>query len=574
MRIRKTFLFFIFLFFCSFLTFNVRSEGPPAKSSEITAIEVRENNGKTEIKIMSDSPFNYTLYKASDPYQSVVELQNAGLGEFRDKIIFDRAGVSEIIPMVDESSPDISKLKIVFTAPVDVMPLYKDKTLILAFVNPERETGNARAETEGALSEEPVEKKKPFESNEYVGEKINIDFQDADLIHIFRLIADISGYNFVVSPDVKGKFSMKLIDVPWDQALEVILRNYGLSKTMEGNIIRIAPTSVIAKEEEEIAQAKESQEKSGNLITRIYAVNYASVEEIKKSIETAKILTKRGFISADPRTSSVIIKDVEKMHTEYENLIKALDVPTPQVSIDARIVEVNTNYSKQLGIQWGALVKPTPQTQISGTTLTGKNGFFSGNPLLVNLPAAVSQGAGGSIGIGYISAGTLRALDVQLSALEADGKGKIISNPRVMTMDHQKAKILQGKKIPYETTSQEGTQTAFVDAAIELTVTPHITPEGTILMNIETKKNEADFSQRSFNGVPTININEVTTQVLIVDGDTLALAGIYKTTYSKDTSGIPGLSKIFGLGWLFKTRKDVDDSTELMVFITPRIVKK
>jgi len=573
MRIRKTFLFFIFLFLCSFLTFNVRSEGPPAKSSEITAIEVRENNGKTEIKIMSDSPFNYTLYKASDPYQSVVELQNAGLGEFRDKIIFDRAGVSEIIPMLDESSPDISKLKIVFTAPVDVAPLYKDKTLILAFVNPERETGNARIETEDALSEEPDEKKKPFESNEYVGEKINIDFQDADLVHIFRLIADISGYNFVVSPDVKGKFSMKLIDVPWDQALEVILRNYGLSKTIEGNIIRIAPTSVIAKEEEEIAQAKESQEKSGNLITKVYAVNYASVEEIKKSIETAKILTKRGFISADPRTSSVIIKDVEKMHTEYENLIRALDVPTPQVSIDARIVEVNTSYSKELGIQWGALVKPTPQTQLSGTTLTGKNGFFSGNPLLVNLPAAVSQGAGGSIGIGYISAGTLRALDVQLSALEANGKGKIISNPRVMTMDHQKAKILQGKKIPYETISQEGTQTAFVDAAIELTVTPHITPEGTILMNIETKKNEADFSQRSFNGVPTININEVSTQVLIVDGDTLALAGIYKTTSSNDMSGVPGLNKIFGLGWLFKTTKDENDSTELMVFITPRIVK-
>jgi hypothetical protein len=176
MRIRKTFLFFIFLFLCSFLTFNVRSEGPPANSSEIAAIEVRENNGKTEIKIRSDSPFNYTLYKASDPYQSVVELQNAGLGEFRDKIIFDRAGVSEIIPMLDESSPDISKLKIVFTAPVDVAPLYKDKTLILAFVNPERETGNAKAETEEALSEEPVEKKKPFESNEYVGEKINIDF--------------------------------------------------------------------------------------------------------------------------------------------------------------------------------------------------------------------------------------------------------------------------------------------------------------------------------------------------------------------------------------------------------------
>lgn len=572
MRIRKVFLFFIVLFFCSSMTYDVRSEGPQAKSSEITAVEVRDNNGRTEIKISSDAPFTYNLFKVSDPYQVVVELQNAGLGEFRDKITFDRAGVSEIIPITDESSANSSKLKIAFTAPVDVEPSYKDRTLILAFMNPERETVNAAAGTDETPRESQPGGNKPFGSKEYVGEKINLDFQDAELIHVFRLIADISGYNIVVSPDVKGKFSMKLLDVPWDQALEIILRNYGLSKTMEGNIIRIAPTSVIAKEEEEIAQAKESQEKSGNLITKIYSVNYANVEEIKKSIETAKILTKRGFISADSRTSSVIIKDVEKMHAEYENLIKALDIPTPQVSIDARIVEVNSNYSKQLGIQWGTLVKPTPQTQIGGTTLTGKNGFFSGNPLLVNLPATVGQGSGGSIGIGYIGAGALRALDIQLSALEAAGKGKIISNPRIMTMDHQKAKIIQGKKIPYPTLSADGTQTSFADAAIELTVTPHITPEGTILMNIETKKNEADFSH-TVNDVPTININEVTTQVLIVDGDTLALAGIFKTIISKDTSGIPGLSKIFGLGWLFKTEKNEDIETELMVFITPRIVK-
>jgi type IV pilus assembly protein PilQ len=569
---RKIFLIFIFLFFCSSLTYNVYSESMQPKSSEITAVEVRDNNGITEIKISSDAPFTYTLNKV-DPYQILVELQNIGLGEFRDKITFGRAGVTEVMPILDESNENISKLQIAFTTPVDVEPSYKDNTLTLAFMNPERETVSSAAEAYEVPQEMQPEIKKPFEGKEYVGEKINIDFQDAELLHVFRLIADISGYNFVVSPDVKGKFSMKLLDVPWDQALDVILRNYGLSKTMEGNIIRIAPTSVIAKEEEEIALAKESQEKSGDLITKVYAVNYASVEDIKKSIETAKILTKRGFISADPRTSSVIIKDVEKMHAEYEHLIKSLDVPTPQVSIDARIVEVNTSYSKELGIQWGTLVKPTPQTQIGGTTLSGKNGFFSGNPLLVNLPAAVAQGSGGTIGIGYIGAGVLRALDIQLSALEAAGKGKIISNPRVMTMDHQKAKILQGKKIPYETISQNGTQTQFVDAAIELTVTPHITPEGTILMNIETKKNEADFSQTSIGGVPTININEVTTQVLIEDGDTLALAGIYKTTTSRDKSGVPGLSNILGLGWLFKTEKDLDDSTELMVFITPRIVK-
>ncbi len=581
MRIRKYFLFFMVLLIGGFPAYNTLAE----EDSEIKGIEVKDINGTTEIKITSNSPFNYTVYKASDPYQVIVELQNTGPGEFKEKMIIDRAGVSEIIPLLEESTPSLLKLKIALTVPADIEPTYQENTLVLTFKNPEHmEPVASMAEEETALSEEyeeagssdENEEKKPFESGKYVGEKINIDFQDADLIHVFRLIADISGYNIVVSPDVKGKFSMKLIDVPWDQALDVILRNYGLSKTIDGNIIRVAPTSIIVKEEEEIAQAKESQEKSGDLITKVYAVNYAGAGEIKKAIETAKILTKRGFISADERTSSIIIKDVEKMHVEYENLIRALDVPTPQVSIDAKIVEVNTNYSKELGIQWGALVKPTAQTQMSGFNGSGGaggTGFFSGNPLLVNLPASVGPGGGGSIGIGYISASALRALDIQLSAMETAGKGKVISNPRVMTMDNQKAKILQGKKIPYQTISDKGTETAFVDAAIELTVTPHITPEGTILMNVETKKNEADFANASFSGVPSINTNELSTQVLIKDGDTLALAGIFKTSTSKDTSGVPGLSKIFGLGWLFKTEKDINDANELMIFITPRIKK-
>ncbi len=575
MRTRKSFILFTFLFLCSLLAAHVLSEKSFAANSEITAIEVRDNSGKTEIKIMSDAAFSYTVYKASDPYQIVVELQNTGLGEFKNKIVFDRAGVSEITPLLNESSPELSKLRIAFTAPVDVEPSYKDKMLILAFENPEGETVPAGAGTGEALPEEPLEKKKPFESNGYVGEKINIDFQDAELVHIFRLIADISGYNIVMSPDVKGKFSMKLIDVPWDQALEVILRNYGLSKAVEGNIIRIAPTSVIAKEEEEIALAKESQEKSGDLVTKVYAINYANVDEIKKSIDTAKILTKRGFISVDARTSSVIIKDVEKMHVEYETLIKALDVPTPQVSIDAKIVEVNTNYAKELGIQWGMFWKETgsTRTQISGFPINTKGtGFKSSNPLIVDLPATVSRGKGAGIGIGYVSPRQLFSIDLQLSALESTGKGKVISNPRVTTNDNQEAKIMQGKKIPYQTVSSEGTQTQFMDALLELTVIPHITPEGTIVMNLQAKKNEADFAGPQVGGVPTIDIKEVKTQILIKDNDTLVIGGIFKTNNAKNVEGVPGLSEIPYLGKLFQFKKDISETTELLIFITPRIV--
>jgi type IV pilus assembly protein PilQ len=584
---------------------------------EITYIGVESAGGITEIEIKSSAPFTYTISRPADPYKITIDLQDTDLGKFQEKIVIDRAGVLEITPLRDESMPGNARIKIALTVPADIEPVFGENSLILSFDNPEAEDvpeaeemaeiedvpeAEEMAEIEDVPEAEEIaeaevipDEEGPIEDifneiipeaqetedevltigdRKYVGEKISIDFQDAELVHVFRLIADISGYNIVVSPDVKGKFSMRLLDVPWDQALDVILRNYGLSKSIEGNIIRIAPTSVLSKEEEQIAKVKESQEKAGDLLTRIYPINYADVEAVKKAIDDAKILTKRGFISVDSRTTSVIIKDVERKHTEYENLIMALDIVTPQVSIDARIVEVTKNFTKELGIQWGAFVQPTSQTRIGGTTLSGGEGGFSGNPLLVNLPAAVGAGSGGSIGIGYLSSNALTALDIQLSAMESSGKGKVVSNPRIITMDNQEATIRQGKKIPYLSTSDEGTSTQFVDAALELIVTPHITPEGTILMDLEVNKNEADFSQTSgLDKAPTINTNEVLTQVLIQDGDTLALGGIFKTTATVSKQFVPGLGEIPVLKWIFGKEENVETVTEILIFITPRIVK-
>ncbi len=702
MIVKKTFL--LFLFISLILIWGIRgpdaqSEAQAAVNPEITGIDIREVNNTTEIKIDGNAPFTYTIYKPSDPYKVVVELQGVDIGIFKDKMVFDKAGVMEIIPSKVEGAANIARLEIALAVPTEVKSIQKGNSLVLAFVNSEAEettvaekeeaaeetavtetsdaeiidniefsksddkirviisgdgkmntnvfqlknnrlvvdipnvsttisaprtfeppvadlrigkypdktrvvfdlTGPAEYDvsTEGkqvivsfkkpvairmsAKTEAPVIKKplatpktaeKPFVSGKYVGEEISIDFQDADLLHVFRLIATISGYNIVVSPQVKGTFSMKLLNVPWDQALDIILRNYGLAKIVQGNIIRIAPRSLIVQEEEEIAKVKESQEKAGKLETRVYAINYADVAQIKSAINTAKILTKRGFISVDKRTSSVIIKDVEKKHIEYENLIKALDVPTRQVNIEARIVEVTTNFAKEFGIQWGGTVSPTPQMQVSGAGLTGGTGSFGSSPLLVNLPAAVGSGAGGGIGFGLISARQLRSLDIQLSAMESTGEGKIISNPRITTLDNEKATIQQGKKIPYQSAAEGGgTKTSFVDAALELTVTPHITPEGTIAMDVQVKKNEADFSQTAAGGAPTIDTKEATTKVLVKDSDTIVIGGIFKTTKSQSLAGVPALSKIPFLGWLFKTKRDRTDTSELLIFITPRIVK-
>ncbi len=576
MLIKKPFLCIVVLLsICGLVNIRAQAEDPPL-ISEIVEIALNLVDGKTEIEIKTTSPFTYTIYK-SDPYHLTVDLQGTVLGKFTDKIAIDRAGVLDITPVKDASTPDIARIDIALTVPADVEPIYEDNTLTLSFDNPESSDEPLAVMEEAAPQGEdlPEADNTPEETipeKKYTGEKISIDFQDVDLTHVFRLIADISGYNIVVSPDVKGKFSMKLEDVPWDQALDIILRNYGLSKSIEANIIRIAPTAILAKEEEEIARVKESQEKSGNLVTRVYPINYADVKAMMQTIKDAKILTNRGFISVDERTTSIVIRDVDQKHQEYDKIISALDNPTPQVSINARIVEVTDNLTKELGIQWGALVKPTPQTQVGGGLLSGGLGDFTGKPLAVNLPAAVGAGSGGTLGIGYISANALRALDIQLSAAESTGEGKVISSPRIVTMDNQKAVIRQGKKIPYETISQDGTKTEFVDAALELIVVPHITPEGTILMKVEVKKNEADFSRTS-NNVPTIDTNEVETLVLINDGDTLALGGIYKKNETQDNSAVPWLGDIPVLGWLFKKELNKNETTEILVFITPRIVK-
>jgi type IV pilus assembly protein PilQ len=585
MKIKTAYLFIVVPLLLLGLTFaSAQSNDQPATKAEVADIAVSLFGGMTEIEFKSTSLFKYTIYKQTDPYQIVIDLQDTSLGGFTDKIVVESAGVSEIRPIINENTPHVARFEVSLTVPADIEPIYRDNSLILAFDNPDvddaavsedaplnaREARHAVEESLTGTEEAPLA---PFAQKAYVGEKISIDFQDVELNHVFRLIADISTYNIVVSPDVKGKFSMKLIDVPWDQALDVILRNYGLSKMIEGNIIRVAPTAILAKEEEEIARAKESQEKSGNLVTRVFPINYAHVKDIKKSIDDAKILTNRGFISFDERTSSVIIKDVEKKHDEYKNLIDALDVPTPQVSIEAKIVEVRSEVTKDLGIQWGMFWEPADsRSTISGVqSLSGGTGFNSGNPLMVNLPAIVGPGKGGNIGLGYINASGLFSLDLQLSALESTGKAKVISNPKITTSDNEEAKIMQGEKIPYQTVSQDGTQTEFVDAFLELTVVPHITPEGTVVMKLQVKKNEADFTKQVL-GVPTIAIKETHTQVLINNQDTLVIGGIFTNEKQKGTEAIPGFSEIPLLGRLFQRKNDIVDKNELLIFITPRIV--
>lgn len=410
-------------------------------------------------------------------------------------------------------------------------------------------------------------------------ESINFDFQDQDIVPIFRLFADISGCNLFIHPDVKGKATMKFTDVPWNQALDTILSTFSLGKSIEGNIIKIAPHSVFTKESEEKAKARDALALAVPLETRIFSVSYAKVKDVEAAIKSAKLLSPRGSTSVDERTSTILVQDTADVLPKVESLLATLDKPTPQVLIEARIVEVNTATKRDLGIQWGMNLQATNTLSsiggLSGVPLLSP-GPFTGRNYLVDFPAKnVGPLSGSGFTFGFLSPDRTFGLDLQLSAIETIGQGKVISNPKILTVDHGRAKILQGKSIPVRKLTAEGTvSTEFKDVTMELNVTPHITPDGAIGMSIEIKKEEIDQTVPSIEGVPGTDKKEANTNVIIRNGETVVIGGMYKVQTADQESGVPGLMKIPILGWLFKNKVKESRTDELLIFITPRIVEK
>lgn len=423
------------------------------------------------------------------------------------------------------------------------------------------------------VSEAKEEAEAPVQGK-YPGKKISLDFQDADIVPIFRLLADISGYNIVVSPEVKGKLTMKLINVPWDQALDIILKTFSLGKSFEGNIIRIAPHTVFARESDEAVKAKESELKSISLETKIFPISYGDVTVVEKAIKDSKMLSPRGSISTDKRTSSLTIYDVAAVFPQVENLLTTLDKPTPQVLIETRIVEISETDASDLGIQWG-IGHPTGSKPFRGTMGPGP---FTGDNFIIDLPAAgVGAGSGAGIAFGILNTTRTAGLDLQLSALETIGSSRTITNPRVVTTDNEKAVITQGISRPFPKVDVASGQISveYKDIAITTEVTPHITPAGSINLIVLLKKEDIiDTIVISGGEVPITSKVESNTKVLIQDGETLVIGGVLKRSQRETISGLPGLMNIPIFGWLFKGKSTTEENTELMIFITPKIVER
>jgi type IV pilus assembly protein PilQ len=427
----------------------------------------------------------------------------------------------------------------------------------------------------------------------YTGHPISLDFKDGDLQDIFRLFADISGMNVVVNPGVSGKVTLKLNEVPWDQALDLILKANGLGYTVEGNVIRIARLQDLQREETERRKLEEEKQLAGELGTLTQRISYAKALDLSDVLKKAGALSPRGSINVDARTNTMIIKDLPRFLDRSRELIAELDRPTPQVEIEARIVVTTRNFSRDLGIQWGFTHQQTPQfgntnnmsfpnsvviqgnrvgpgTGISPGTLAENAGIGpQDRGYLVNLPAAsFNSGIGVSLGniLGNFN------LDVALTALESQGRGRLLSSPKVTTQNNQAAEIKQGVQIPIQTIANNTVTVQFKDAVLTLRVTPQITEAGTVILGLEVENNAADFS-REVNGIPPINTQSAKTQVLVRDGATAVIGGIYQSTEQSQQDRTPFLGSLPILGHLFRNRSIRTENNELLLFITPRIIK-
>jgi len=398
----------------------------------------------------------------------------------------------------------------------------------------------------------------------YRGRKVTLEFADAEVRKIFQLLSEVSNKNFVLGDDVTGAISLKLVNVPWDQALDIILDTKGLDKREEGNIILIKGKGKFKSQAEEEQEIRKALIKSIELRTETFNINYADIASIASQFNGLK--SDRGMISQDVRTNKVIVKDIPQNLDDMRRLLVQLDVPEKQVMIEARIVEASSTFTRNLGVNWGVHFRDGSASFLGINSLdTGFGGLTSAPPT-----SGTGTNAGGTMGISFGTLSSNIQLDMRLNAAASAGMVKIVSTPKVATLNNKTAKITQGQQIPYTSSTSDKVETKFIEAALSLEVTPHINSNGTISMKIDAKNDSP--GQSSGSGAPPINKKQATTEMLLRDGETTVIGGIFVDSDNSSDDGVPYLMDIPLLGKLFKTNNKTKTKTELLIFITPRIL--
>jgi type IV pilus assembly protein PilQ len=581
-----------------------------------------EEAGKSSLIIGTTVPIQYDLKKAAAK-RLHLKLFNTNLPDYRKRALITtrfESAVDRVTPIQTAAMKGDTLITIELREDVPYFVDQQDNTLRINFaassippkpfedadlpewkkVLAEAPTTSAAPVRKGALAEAKTAAKKPDDKTpaekaaapdraqtleerlaeispekKYTGEKIALDFFDTDIKNVFRILREISGKNFAIDKNVTGKVTLTLErPVPWDQVLDLVLKMNQLGMTMEGDIVRIATLSTLAQEEKlkqaqlKAAQAAQKQaEALEPLFTEYIAVSYSNAKtEVLPHI--TPILTEgRGKANVDDRNNQLIITDTAVKIQQAKQIVEKIDTVTPQVVIEARIVEAITTFSREIGFDWGAvqlgafdLPIGTSNWELGPTSFTADN-----------IPATFADTASLTFNLFKTSGTPFSIVEAQLAAAEAEGKTNIISSPKIVTLDNKKAKIKQGFEFPYEERDSSGNATVrFKDIDLLLEVTPSVTPDNRIAMTIFVTKNEV--AELTLQG-PALSTNEAETEILVDDGDTIVIGGILKSTIVWSERGIPGLRKMGVLGWLFKFQSETDDKNELLIFITPRIVQ-
>ena len=452
----------------------------------------------------------------------------------------------------------------------------------------------------GPVVQKAVESKPTLFSKDrdYTGERLTLSFQDIETRAVLQLLADVSGRNIVVSDSVQGNVTLRLQNVPWDQALDIVLATKGLDMRENGGVIIVAPAEEIAAREKADLESRQQILELEPLVSEYIQVNYAKASDLAELLTGPdtenSLLSERGSVGIDDRTNTLLVQDVASGIAEIRRLVSTLDIPVRQVLIEARIVIVRDDFSRDLGIRWGVTQVSEPGNGLLAMTGsgTGASGMINsgidninttGQPFpielpplperyMVNLPVA---NPAGKLALALLNDDFL--VDLELSALQAEGRGEVVSSPRVITANQKEASIRQGVEIPYQEASSSGaTTTQFKEAVLSLTVTPQITPDDRIILDLVVTKDSvgAQVSNDQGGSIPSIDTRAIQTQVLVDNGQTVVLGGIYETEESEDISKVPFLGDIPGLGALFRSTRKVSNKSELLIFVTPKILKE
>jgi type IV pilus assembly protein PilQ len=508
---------------------------------------------------------------------------------------FDRTSVPDTL---------LQRLDVVdFATPVNSVDVLRvgDSARLVVTANGDYEQLAYQSDNIYTIEFKPVVKLPPElqDKKEYTGERLTLNFQDIETRAVLQLLADTSGQNMVMSDTIAGNVTLRLQNVPWDQALDIIMRTKGLDMRQDGNVMYIAPAAEIAAREKEILSARREVQELSPLRTEYLQVNYAKAGDLAGLIKAGannSLLSERGSVAIDERTNTLLLQDTSERLADIRRLVSTLDIPVRQVMIEARIVIVNDEFSRELGVRFGTtaafdhggndgagvignsnyvtednefFISRTPDGQNTGT------GFQIPDPIdryMVNLPVA---NPAGRLALTLLDSDYL--VDLELSAAQAEGRGEIISSPRLITANQREASIEQGVEIPYQESSSSGaTTTQFKKAVLSLKVTPQITPDNRVILNLTVAKDSVGQLVQSATGgqVPSIDTREIITQVLVNDGQTVVLGGILETERRESETKVPLLGDVPVLGRLFKTTTKVDNKDELLIFVTPRILRE